>query len=91
MDFKIVSINDNGSVDVIFYDGIKQNLSGLAVSDEVTLLKQLEDYAVAYKSGHDSQMIEIPQEVKSLEGNVYTVSEDLINPVKEVDDAKITD
>ena len=83
--YKIIKINDNGSVDVEFScDGITQNISGLSVYDAKMLDEELIRYAVAYKSGKNlqAQKVTPSAEVTKMVGKVAQVDVAKITPVE---------
>jgi len=75
MNFTINKINDNGSVDVTYSDGKKQNISNMPVSDSDALTEALIAYGQAYESGKASEAItvEISTEVQAMAGTKVDV------------------
>lgn len=68
--FKILSVNKNGSVSVVFsVDGKTQVLNGMPVGDKDALVQALTDYALAYEAGLQiAADVDIADEVISLLG-----------------------
>lgn len=90
MNFTIKKIKSDGSVDVSFSDGVVQNISGLPISDEVSLTKALIEYGQAYLSGKqiEAQSVDV-SEVKALEGKkvdveAFLVEQAVVAPVEEI-------
>lgn len=83
MEFSIVSINDNGSVDVRFSDGVLQNISNLTVSDVAVLNSELVKYGIAYAQGKDIEIFstDIAPEVRDLEGKKVTFSKEEVSAI----------
>lgn len=75
--YKIIKINDNGTIDVSFScDNKVQNLSGFPLSDANELDNAIVAYGIAYADGLKVEKPIIDKSVESLIGKVQEITQE---------------